>query len=178
MRIRPEPEIGYPACQPPVEARFIAPHKDSSCLETDSLCLEIYSTPRDAAVSAFSGRAGKRICARRAIGIRHQPDGFSGGEKYVPCFLKLVARILKSEPLIFSLLPCRIYALITGLQFLRKKSRRSLPPVFPIRECRPQSPAENCGTSRNALFYLCTSVPIGSPSSTFARLPTMSMLKT
>ena len=32
------------------------------------------------------------------------PDGFPGGKKLVACFLKLVARILKSEPLIFSLM--------------------------------------------------------------------------
>ena len=68
------------------------------------------------------GACSKRFCARRAIGQRHQPDGFSRGKKLVACFLKLVARILKSEPLIFSLLPCRIYALITGLQFLTKKA--------------------------------------------------------
>ena len=68
-------------------------------------------------LSAFSGRAGKRICARRAIGLRHQPGGFSRGKKLVACFLKLVARISKSEPLIFSLLPCRVNTLKTNFQF-------------------------------------------------------------
>ena len=33
------------------------------------------------------------------------------------CFLKLVARILKSEPLIFSFLPCEVYALKISFQF-------------------------------------------------------------
>ena len=44
-------------------------------------------------------------------------NGFSGGEKLVACFLKLVARISKSEPLIFSLLPCEVYALKISFQF-------------------------------------------------------------
>ena len=44
-------------------------------------------------------------------------NGFSGGKKLVACFLKLVARILKSEPLIFSLLPCRVNTLKTNFQF-------------------------------------------------------------
>ena len=63
------------------------------------------------------GACSKRFCARRAIGHRHQPDGFSGGKKLVACFLKLVARISKSEPLIFSLLPCRVNTLKTNFQF-------------------------------------------------------------
>ena len=73
-------------------------------------------------LSAFSGRAGKRICARRAIGLRHQPGGFSRGKKLVACFLKLVARISKSEPLIFSLLPCGVNALKTSFQFSAQKN--------------------------------------------------------
>ena len=44
-------------------------------------------------------------------------NGFSGGKKLVACFLKLVARISKSEPLIFSLLPCRVNTLKTNFQF-------------------------------------------------------------
>jgi hypothetical protein len=63
------------------------------------------------------GACSKRYCARRAIGHRHQPDGFSGGKKLVACFLKLVARILKSEPLIFSLLPCEINTLKISFHF-------------------------------------------------------------
>ena len=70
----------------------------------------------------ISGRAGKRICARRAIGLRHQPGGFSRGKKLVACFLKLVARISKSEPLIFSLLPCGVNALKTSFQFSAQKN--------------------------------------------------------
>ena len=60
---------------------------------------------RACVLSAFSGRADKRICARRAIGLRHQPGGFSQGGKLVACFLKLVARISKSEPLILKSKP-------------------------------------------------------------------------
>ena len=41
----------------------------------------------------------------------------SGGKKLVACFLKLVARISKSEPLIFSLLPCGINTLKTSFHF-------------------------------------------------------------
>ena len=78
--------------------------------------------PRICVLSAFSGRAGKRICARRAIGLRHQPGGFSRGKKLVACFLKLVARISKSEPLIFSLLPCGVNALKTSFQFSAQKN--------------------------------------------------------
>ena len=63
------------------------------------------------------GACSKRFCARRAIGHRHQPDGFSGGKKLVACFLKLVARILKSEPLIFSLLLCGVNALKISFRF-------------------------------------------------------------
>ena len=37
------------------------------------------------------GACSKRFCARRAIGHRHQPDGFSRGKKLVACFSKLVA---------------------------------------------------------------------------------------
>ena len=48
--------------------------------------------------------------------------GFRGGEKLVACFLKLVARILKSEPLIFSLLPCGVNALKTSFQFSAQKN--------------------------------------------------------
>ena len=44
------------------------------------------------------------------------------GKKLVACFLKLVARILKSEPLIFSLLPCGINALKISFQFFRPKN--------------------------------------------------------
>ena len=36
------------------------------------------------------GACSKRFCARRAIGHRHQPGGFSGVKKYVPCILKYV----------------------------------------------------------------------------------------
>ena len=43
--------------------------------------------------------------------------GFSRGKKLVACFLKLVARISKSEPLIFSLLPCGINTLKTSFHF-------------------------------------------------------------
>ena len=46
-------------------------------------------------------------------------SGFSGGEKLVACFLKLVARISKSEPLIFSLLPCGVNALKISFHFFR-----------------------------------------------------------
>ena len=63
------------------------------------------------------GACSKRFCARRAIGHRHQPDGFSGGKKLVACFLKLVARISKSEPLIFSLLRCGVNALKISFRF-------------------------------------------------------------
>ena len=38
------------------------------------------------------------------------------------CFLKLVARILKSEPLIFSLLPCVFNDVKTSFQFFRPKN--------------------------------------------------------
>ena len=47
--------------------------------------------------------------------------GFRGGEKLVACFLKLVARILKSEPLIFSLLPCGVNALKISFHFPASK---------------------------------------------------------
>ena len=63
------------------------------------------------------GACSKRFCARRAIGHRHQPDGFSRGKKLVACFLKLVARISKSEPLIFSLLPCGVNTLKISFHF-------------------------------------------------------------
>ena len=76
-------------------------------------------------LSVFPWHAGKRFCARRAIGHRHQPDGFSRGKKLVACFLKLVARILKSEPLIFSFLPCGVNALKTSFHFSAPKM-----PVF------------------------------------------------
>jgi hypothetical protein len=45
---------------------------------------------------------------------------FKGG-KLVACFLKLVARISKSEPLIFSLLPCGVNALKISFHFSRPK---------------------------------------------------------
>ena len=63
------------------------------------------------------GACSKRFCARRTIGYRHQPDGFSRGKKLVACFLKLVARISKSEPLIFSLLRCGVNALKISFRF-------------------------------------------------------------
>ena len=63
------------------------------------------------------GACSKRFCARRTIGYRHQPDGFSRGKKLVACFLKLVARISKSEPLIFSLLRCGVNALKISFHF-------------------------------------------------------------
>ena len=44
------------------------------------------------------------------------------GQKLVACFLKLVARISKSEPLIFSLLPCGVNALKTSFQFSAQKN--------------------------------------------------------
>ena len=50
-------------------------------------------TAADSACQRFVrvfGACSKRFCARRAIGLRHQPDGFSGGKKYVPCILKYV----------------------------------------------------------------------------------------
>ncbi len=82
------------------------------------------------------GACSKRFCARRAIGHRHQPNGFSRGKKLVACFLKLVARISKSEPLIFSLLPCGQKALKTGsrfsvsffIRFTYRQRRFSFPP--------------------------------------------------
>ena len=63
-------------------------------------------------------------------------NGFSEGEKLVACFLKLVARISKSEPLIFSLLPCEVYVLKTGsrfsvsffIRFTYRQRRFSFPP--------------------------------------------------
>ena len=63
------------------------------------------------------GACSKRFCARRTIGYRHQPDGFSRGKKLVACFLKLVARISKSEPLILSLLRCGVNALKISFHF-------------------------------------------------------------
>ena len=49
-------------------------------------------------------------------------NGFSEGKKIVACFLKLVARISKSEPLIFSLLPCGVNALKTSFHFSRPET--------------------------------------------------------
>ena len=49
-------------------------------------------------------------------------NGFSEGKKLVACFLKLVARISKSEPLIFSLLPCGVNALKFSFQFFAPKT--------------------------------------------------------
>jgi hypothetical protein len=46
-------------------------------------------------------------------------NGFSEGKKLVACFLKLVARISKSEPLIFSLLPCGVNTLKISFHFFR-----------------------------------------------------------
>ena len=57
-------------------------------------------------------------------------NGFSGGEKLVACFLKLVARISKSEPLIFSLLPCEVYALKISFQFSAPENAVFSTPVF------------------------------------------------
>ena len=85
------------------------------------------------------GACSKRFCARRAIGHRHQPDGFSRGKKLVACFLKLVARISKSEPLIFSLLPCGVNTLKICFHFLALRNA-----VFPFRfsvaRCLPSLP--------------------------------------
>ena len=68
-----------------------------------------------------------------------QPDGFSRGKKLVACFLKLVARISKSEPLIFSLLPCGVNTLKISFHFLALRNA-----VFPFRfsvaRCLPSLP--------------------------------------
>ena len=48
---------------------------------------------------------------------RYFPVGFSRGKKLVAWILKLMARILKSEPLIFSLLPCGYNALKISFHF-------------------------------------------------------------
>ena len=78
------------------------------------------------------GACSKRFCARRAIGHRHQPDGFSRGKK-------LVARISKSEPLIFSLLQCGVNTLKICFHFLALRNA-----VFPFRfsvaRCLPSLP--------------------------------------
>ena len=50
---------------------------------------------------------------------------FSGSKKYVLCILKLVARILKSEPLIFSLLPCVYKALKISFHLYEHKTASS-----------------------------------------------------
>ena len=60
-----------------------------------------------------------RICPLPKAGFS---NGFSRGKKLVACFLKLVARISKSEPLIFSLLPCGVNALKTSFQFSAQKN--------------------------------------------------------
>ena len=86
-------------------------------------------------LSAFSGQFSKE---------------FLWGKKLVACFLKLVARILKSEPLIFSLLPGGVNALkisfhfsgaenaVFGLRFYTPASRFFLkiflPRVVPFRQ--------------------------------------------
>ena len=55
-------------------------------------------------------------------------NGFSEGKKLVACFLKLVARISKSEPLIFSLLPRGVNGVKTSFHFFDLKFA-----VFPPR---------------------------------------------
>ena len=75
-------------------------------------------------LSAFSGQFSKE---------------FLWGKKLVACFLKLVARISKSEPLIFSLLPCGVNTLKISFHFLALRNA-----VFPFRfsvaRCLPSLP--------------------------------------
>ena len=77
-----------------------------------------------------------RICPLPKAGFS---NGFSGGKKLVACFLKLVARISKSEPLIFSLLPCGVNTLKICFHFLALRNA-----VFPFRfsvaRCLPSLP--------------------------------------
>ena len=64
--------------------------------------------------------------SRRAVCVLsafpgHVAMQFPRGKKLVACFLKLVARISKSEPLIFSFLPCGVNALNFSFQFFSSK---------------------------------------------------------
>ena len=65
---------------------------------------------------------------------RHFPVGFSRGKKLVAWILKLMARILKSEPLIFSLLPCGVNALKISFHFSAPENA-VLPPRFCVAAC-------------------------------------------
>ena len=56
-------------------------------------------------LSAFSGRAGKRFCARRVIGLRHQPDGFPGGQKISGLLFKISGSDFKIRATNFFLAP-------------------------------------------------------------------------
>ena len=94
---------------------------------------------RAADSSAFSGHVANGFVPEGPLVTGISRTGFQGGKKLVACFLKLVARILKSEPLIFSLLPCRINALKISFHFLALRNA-----VFPFRfsvaRCLPSLP--------------------------------------
>ena len=90
-------------------------------------CSSVKWCPR---LSAFPGRFRK---------------GFPGGEKLVACFLKLVARISKSEPLIFSLLPCGFNGVKISFHFSAPRAA-VFPLRFSLRFCLPVSGARcACG---------------------------------
>ena len=65
---------------------------------------------------------------------RYFPVGFSRGKKLVAWILKLMARISKSEPLIFSLLPCGYNALKISFHFSAPENA-VLPPRFCVAAC-------------------------------------------
>ena len=65
---------------------------------------------------------------------RYFSVGFSRGKKLVAWILKLMARISKSEPLIFSLLPCGVNALKISFHFSAPENA-VLPPRFCVALC-------------------------------------------
>ena len=92
---------------------FYPPATNTARIPTDAGCTEMKNAMP----------AGRRI--RESENVRIFQAVFKRvfrGQKIVACFLKLVARISKSEPLIFSLLPCGVNALKTSFHFSRPET--------------------------------------------------------
>ena len=81
---------------------------------------------------------------------RYFSVGFSRGKKLVAWILKLMARILKSEPLIFSLLPCGVNALKISFHFSALENA-VLPPRFCVALCSSRYGAKGQGGVRRVV---------------------------
>ena len=83
---------------------------------------------------------------------RHAQAPISCGKKYVPWILKLVARILKSEPLIFSLLPSRVNALKKSFRFSCTRMPVSAQRFTGVEVAYGFRPEESCFTSTHPFY--------------------------